>query len=137
MKKIAMGLLLIFLATPAQAKRLYSEATYQKAWCEKHKGTMEYVIKTKNQGSGRVDCLTDTLAVEVDFANKWHQCLGQALDYAAHTRKTPACVLIVEKEKDWKYVRRLRYTIQKKAPGTKTFTIKPEHLCIPVNNVTK
>lgn len=137
MKKIAMGLLLIFLATPAQAKRLYSEATYQRAWCEKHKGTMEYVIKTKNQGSGRVDCLTDTLAVEVDFANKWHQCLGQALDYAAHTRKTPACVLIVEKEKDWKYVRRLRYTIQKKAPGTRTFTIKPEHLCIPVNNVTK
>lgn len=137
MKEICVLICLILTISPAWAKRLHPEAEYQRVWCEKHKGTMEYVIKTKNQGSGRVDCLTDTLAVEVDFANKWHQCLGQALDYAAHTRKTPACVLIIEKEKDWKYVRRLRYTIQKKAPGTRTFTIKPEHLCIPVNNVTK
>lgn len=128
--------LIVFLAVPVEAKHIYSEKIYQTQWCNTHKGTMEYVIKTKTQGIGRIDCMLPDMVVEVDFAKKWHQCLGQALDYSAHTRKTAACLLIVENEKDWKYVNRLRYTIQKKAPGTRTFTIKPEQIkskYIPAN----
>lgn len=132
MKRIAVLLLILMLTIPpVWAKRLYREAEYQKVWCEKRGGVMEYVIRSKARGTGRVDCMLPDMAVEVDFANKWHDCLGQALDYSAHTRKTAACLLIVEKDKDWKYVRRLRYTIQKKAPGTRTFTIKPEDVCDP------
>ncbi len=137
MKKNFLLLLLIFYALPVYAKHEYPEKVYQAQWCNTRKGTMEYVIKTKNQGMGRVDCLLPDMVVEVDFAKKWHECLGQALDYSAHTRKTPACLLIVEKEKDWKYVNRLRYTIRKKAPGTRTFTIRPEQIkpqYIPVND---
>lgn len=53
------------------------------------------------------------------------------------TGKNPACVLIMERgDKDLKYLRRLRYAVynKKKIPEFKTFTMKPEHLCIPVNN---
>lgn len=137
MKKIFLLLLLSFYAVPVYAKRMYPEKVYQTQWCNAHKGTMEYQIKSKNQGLGRIDCLLSDMAVEVDFAKKWHECLGQALDYSAHTRRTPACLLIVENPKDWKYVNRLRYTIQKKAPGTRTFTIQPHQIkpeYIPVNN---
>lgn len=139
MKQILIIITLIFLSTPVYAKHIYHEKVYQAQWCEARKGVMEYVIKTKNQGSGRIDCLLPDMAVEVDFAKKWHECLGQALDYSAYTRKTPACLLIVESEKDLKYVNRLRYTIQKKAPGTRTFTIRPDQIkpeYIPVNNKT-
>lgn len=88
---------------------------------------MEYKLNDKT----RIDCLTDTLAVEVDFANKWAECIGQALYYGRKTRRTPACVLILENgEKDNRFLYRLRYTVynKKKIPEFRTFTIKPEHL---------
>lgn len=130
MKNFVLLFLIILLASPTDAKHQYTEKVYQTHWCNARGGQMEYVIKTKNQGNGRVDCLLPNMAVEVDFANKWHQCLGQALDYAAHTKKTAACVLIIESPNDYKYVNRLRYTIQKKAPGTRTFTIRPDQINI-------
>lgn len=100
---------------------------YQTVWCSAHKGVMEYRLNDNT----RVDCLTDTLAVEFDFANKWAECIGQALYYGQKTGKTPACVLIMEdEEKDLKYLRRLRYAVynKKKIPEFRTFTIKPAHL---------
>lgn len=134
MKKIAMGLLLIFLATPAQAKRLYSEATYQRAWCEKRGGIMEYKLNDKT----RVDCLLPDMAVEFDFANKWAECIGQAIYYGRMTNRQAVCVLIMENgEKDLKYLKRLRHAAYRKGVNIRTFTMKPEHLCIPVNNKTK
>lgn len=88
---------------------------------------MEYKLNDKT----RVDCLLPKMAVEFDFANKWHECIGQALYYGQKTNRIPACVLIMENpEKDAKYLRRLRYAVynKKKIPEFKTFTIKPIHL---------
>lgn len=110
-----------------QAKHLHTEKEYQSAWCNTRGGQMEYVLNDK----ARVDCLTDTLAVEFDFAPKWHECIGQALYYGQKTNRTPACVLIIENPtNDWKYLKRLRYTVynKKKIPEFRTFTIKPEYL---------
>lgn len=107
------------------AKHLHSEKEYQEFWCNKHNGIMEYKLNDKT----RVDCLTDTLAVEVDFAPKWHECIGQALYYSKKTHRTPACVLIIENgKKDEKFVQRLRYTVyqKKKIPAFKTFTFPKE-----------
>lgn len=84
---------------------------------------MEYKLKDRT----RVDCLTEQYAVEVDFAKKWAECIGQALYYGERTKKYPACVLIMENgEKDIKYLRRLRYVAYKK--GIRTFTITPDKL---------
>lgn len=125
--------LITYSAPALAAKRLYSEATYQKAWCEKRGGITEYVLSDK----ARVDCLTPTLAVEFDFANKWAECIGQALYYGRQTNRQAACVLIMERgEKDLKYLKRLRRAAYKKGVNLRTFTMKPEHLCIPVNNKT-
>lgn len=115
---------MLCITPSAFAKRLYPEKTYQKYWCDKKGGVMEY----KLNDSTRVDCLLPTMAVEFDFANKWAECIGQALYYGQKTNRTPACVLIMENpEKDLKYLRRLRYAVynKKKIPAFKTFTIKP------------
>ena len=85
---------------------------------------MEYRLSDNT----RVDCMTDTLAVEFDFANKWAECIGQALYYGRQTKKQPACVLIMENgEKDLKYLYRLRRAAYKKGVNMRTYTIKPEY----------
>ena len=52
---------------------------------------MEVVM---NDGT-RCDILTATHAIEVDFAKKWAEAIGQSLHYALHTGKRPAVALIV------------------------------------------
>lgn len=90
---------------------------------------MEYRLNDKT----RVDCLLPTMAVEIDFAPKWHECIGQALYYGRKTRRTPACALIIENpEKDLRFLYRLRYSVYQKKnipeTGFKTFTIKADEL---------
>ncbi len=120
-------IILLLQSTNVFGKRLYTEKQYQAKWCNSHGGQIEYQLKDGT----RVDCLTDTLAVEFDFANKWAECIGQALNYGKRTGKTPACVLITENpEKDIKFVKRLRYAVygKKKIYDFRTFTVKPDIL---------
>lgn len=125
MKKILLLCLLLIFVPAAQAKRLHPEAEYQTFWCDKRGGVKEYVLPDK----ARVDCLLPNMAVEFDFANKWAECVGQALYYGRMTGKQPACVLIMENgEKDIKYLKRLRRTAYKKGVNMRTFTITPSHL---------
>lgn len=125
----------IFVLTHSivNAKHLYTEKEYQTQWCNARNGIMEYKLDDKT----RVDCLLPNMAVEVDFAKKWAECIGQALYYGQKTKRIPACVLITENpEKDAKFVRRLRYTVynKKKIPEFRTFTITPDKI-IPVNYI--
>lgn len=126
MKKfIILMFLLLIVILPVEAKRIYAERVYQTQWCNAHNGTMEYRLNDR----ARVDCVTDTLAVEFDFANKWAECVGQALYYSRQTKKQPACVLIMENgEKDLKYLYRLRRTACKKGVNMRTYTMKPEQI---------
>lgn len=59
---------------------------------KKHGGILEY----KNDDATRVDCLTNTHAIEFDFANKWAEAVGQALYYQYKTGKRAKVVLILE-----------------------------------------
>lgn len=105
-------ILLSFLLTfpyKCQAKHIYSEHEYQSSWCNKHGGKIEHVLNDKT----RIDCLLNDVAVEVDFAPKWAECIGQAIYYAKMTNKIPACLLILEKETDTKYLNRLYYSVHK------------------------
>lgn len=125
MKKFIILMLLLIVILPVEAKRIYSEKVYQTQWCNQHNGKMEYRLNDK----ARVDCVTDTLAVEFDFANKWAECVGQALYYGRQTKKQPACVLIMENgEKDLKYLYRLRRAAYKKGVNMRTYTMKPEQI---------
>ena len=118
-------LILILVSGAAHAKRLHLEKEYRSVWCNAHNGVMEYTLSDKT----RVDCLTDSYAVEFDFACKWAECLGQAIYYGRQTGKQAACVLIMENgEKDLKYLYRLRRSAYRKGVNVRTFTMKPEHL---------
>ena len=45
-------------------------------------------------GMGRADCVSSTHAIEVDWTDKWHEGLGQALSYATATGLSPGLILI-------------------------------------------
>jgi len=93
------------LATIVLGKHLNYESHYQKIYCDKIGGVTEVVLADRT----RVDCLTDRLAIEVDFAEKWAECIGQAIYYGLDQNRKPACLLIMEDPiKDQKYLKRLQ-----------------------------
>ncbi|CAM3726980.1 hypothetical protein [Parendozoicomonas haliclonae] len=85
--------LLIFATNSAQAT---NENWYQKVWCEGMNGQIEVELEE----GPRVDCLTQTHAIEMDFAKKWHEAIGQALHYAHLTGKEAGIVLILKSHGD-------------------------------------
>ena len=86
----------------------HNEKYYQTKMCNNLNGIMEYRLKDKT----RVDCLTDDLAIEVDWAKKWAESIGQSLYYAQMTNKKPAVGLIVGRN-DKKFVARLKVVANK------------------------
>lgn len=110
MKKLFIILIIIFcishqtaLAKPKST--FFYEKDYQNAWCSTHHGQQEVVLSDK----ARIDCLTQTHAIEFDFAKKWAESIGQALYYAQATHKKAGIVLIVENAtKDQKYLDRVK-----------------------------
>jgi len=56
----------------------------------------------------RCDILTDTHAIEVDFADKWAEAIGQSLNYAMQTGKKAGIVLVLKDKGDEKHLGRLR-----------------------------
>lgn len=133
MKRLVTVLILLMSVCPAGAKHLYKESVYQQVWCDKHGGVTEYKLNDKT----RVDCLTDKYAVELDFAPKWAECVGQAIYYGRQTGRQGACVLIMERgKKDLKYLKRLRRAAYRKGVNLKTFTMQPSHVCDPSKDTT-
>lgn len=79
------------------------ERDYQNPFCKELGGITEYRLSDKT----RVDCLTDEYAIEVDFAKKWAEGIGQGLHYGLMTNRKPAVALIVRTDKDNKFLKRL------------------------------
>ena len=52
--------------------------------------------------------LTDTHAIEVDFADKWADAIGQSLKYSMQTGKKAGIVLVLKDRGDEKHLERLR-----------------------------
>ena len=95
-------LFLLLLALPLFGKQ--SERYYQEKFAREIGGRVEVVMKDGT----RCDILTATHAIEVDFAKKWAEAIGQSLNYAMQTGKRPAVGLIVLSPSDNKYVERVR-----------------------------
>lgn len=98
----------------------HPERFYQEAWCTQAHGRMEYRLPD----STRVDCLTDKYAVEVDYAKKWAEAIGQSLYYALRTGRKPGVVLIMEKSKDVRYLKRLNMVAERY--GIRVWQITPQ-----------
>ena len=73
-------------------------------------GQSEYVLKDLS----RVDCLTDTHAFEVDWADgmKVYEAIGQSLYYSSETGKLPGILLLIRKENSEKHIRKVREVIK-------------------------
>jgi len=69
---------------------LGAERDYQEKWCAEMGGKTEVSVE-----GGRVDCLTEIYAIEVDHAKKWKQAIAQARWYGLQTGKRPGILLIV------------------------------------------
>ena len=55
----------------------------------------------------RCDILTEDLAIEADFADKWAEAIGQSLNYGFQFNKKAGILLIMEKQKDERHFIRL------------------------------
>ena len=92
----------------SHASKKHNERFYQTKLCNKLDGQMEYVLEDRT----RVDCLTDEYAIEVDFAKKWAESIGQSLYYAQMTGKKPAVGFIMSKKEN-RFLKRLERVAKK------------------------
>ena len=88
-------------------KSLKGEQWYQTLWCDEQNGRAEVLMADKT----RCDCITATHAIEVDFAQKWVEAIGQSLHYARLTGKEAGVLLILKDSSETKYASRLRDNI--------------------------
>jgi hypothetical protein len=99
------------------------EKWYQERWCRQEGGEVEVRL---HDGT-RVDCLTDTYAVEFDFASKWAESVGQSLYYSRVTGRKPGIVLIMERPvRERRYLARLKKAV--KGLDITVWTVGPEDL---------
>ena len=118
----AIILLTFAFHTTTHARNIHLEKEYQNVWCLETGGVSEYTLEDRT----RVDCLTDEYAVEVDFAAKWAEAVGQALYYALMTGKKPGVLLIIERPSDMRHLGRLLAVSDK--TGITVWTMGPEDL---------
>ena len=104
MNKLMIIALCLSVSIPTLAKRLHTVKWYQHRSCT---GAIEYRLPDRT----RVDCLTDTHAIEHDFASKWAEAIGQALHYGSMTGRKPGIILIKESSKDDKHIGRAQAVI--------------------------
>ena len=114
--------LLVLLATCSllQAKRLYPESHYQQYYANLGGGETEVVLGDNT----RCDIVTDTHAIEVDFADKWAEAIGQSLSYGLTLNLKPAIVLIMEQENDERHFIRINTIIDHYQLNIEVFPIR-------------
>ena len=73
-------------------------------------GQADYTLQDKS----RVDCLTETHAFEVDWADgmKVYEAIGQSLYYASQTDKKPGILLLIRKDNSEKHIRKIQEVIR-------------------------
>ncbi len=113
------ALVVILCATTAHAKK---EAWYRDQWCSAHHGRTEVTLPDRS----RADCITEKHAVEIEFARKWKESIGQSLDYAMQTNKRAGIVLILRNKKDYKYWIMLNSVIEHFSLSIDTWALKSE-----------
>ena len=105
--KIFLLIILIFLSFSTYA--IEKEEYYSNKFCEELSGQSQFKLKDLS----RIDCLTDTHAFEVDWADgmKVYEAIGQSLYYASQTGKKPGILLLIRKNNSEKHIRKVQEVI--------------------------
>ena len=108
--KLLCILFVVIVFTPgvALSKHIHKEKWYQDQWCA-GRGSTEVV----RMDHTRCDCLTPTNAVEVDFAKKFYEAIGQSLYYSMQTGHRAGVLLILESPADRTYWDRLNSVVER------------------------
>lgn len=85
-------------------KRLHLESWYTDALAKELNADAE----ARMRNGTRCDVLATHHAIEVEFAAKWCEAIGQALNYASQTGRRGTVALILEKDSDERFLTRLR-----------------------------
>lgn len=93
--------------SPAYAGHQHLESWYADALAAETGAKTE----ARMRDGTRCDVLTATHAIEVEFASKWCEAVGQSLNYASQTGKPGGIALILESGSDARFLQRLRALI--------------------------
>ena len=96
----------------AQSVRLDTEAYWQRELAELWNCPVEVPVV-----GGRCDLLYGGCAIEVDWAEKWPEAIGQSLYYSCCLGIPPGIVLLLKSEKDNIYLHRLQQVNNQKDLG--------------------
>lgn len=103
MKKILLLITLILFSVSVFSQIKQREKYYQNKFAEVIKGETEVVLEDRT----RVDIVTKTHVIEVDFAEKWAESIGQSLHYEGMLGKQAGILLVIEGRKDERFLKRL------------------------------
>lgn len=103
MKKLYF-ILFLFISIAANSQFIkQKEKFYQELFAIEIKGQTEFLLPDL----ARVDIVTDTFAIEVDFGDKWAESIGQSLYYSKSLDKKPGVLLVVNGNTEEKAIKRL------------------------------
>jgi len=118
-----MRYLFLLMALYAGASLAATEEEHTIPWCESLGGEYKRADVKLSDGTFP-DCVIDEYIIEVDWAHKWYEGIGQALHYS-HTdgNRKPMLALIVVNEKDNKFVERAKAIGKANCPRIKIVVI--------------
>ena len=112
--------ILLALALPIICFSSHKEKCYQIFFAQQVNGSTEVLMPD----STRCDILTEDLAIEVDFAYKWAEAIGQSLHYAKMMNRQAAIVIIFNKKNDHQHMTKLLRVINYYKLPIKVFFFK-------------
>ncbi len=115
-------------STTATAPAKLREWDYQHAWIVARGGREE----VRMSDNTRADIITDTHAIEVDFAEKWAESIGQSLHYAGLRKLHAGVLLILDEDDDVRYVNRWKTVVADNHLPIDLFTISPNFEIVEV-----
>lgn len=115
-------------ATTATKPVKLRELDYQHAWVVARGGREE----VRMSDNTRADIVTATHAIEVDFAEKWAESIGQSLHYAGLRKLHAGVLLIVDEDDDARYLKRWKAVVENHHLPIDLFTISPDFEIVDV-----
>jgi len=103
MRKALLLIVFILFSVSAFSQTRQRESYYQKAFAEIVNGQTEVVLSDRT----RCDIVTETHAIEVDFASKWAESIGQSLHYEGMLGKQAGVLLVMDGKVEERFLDRL------------------------------
>ena len=120
------AILLVILSSASAHARLNPESFYQDEFCYTN-----MLTEVRMPDGTRADCISIGIVIEVDFADKWFNGVGQVLGYAHQTGLNPIILLIMESSKDCKHLARLEAVVGTTEPKILVIETGPyKGLCV-------